>query len=379
MKNEIRDIIPKTLMFLFSFFPIDQQKVVFKSFRGLNSGDNPGAIFEEMRKKEPNNHYYWVLQDTNQVIEGAKIIKHGSISEIYHLATSKLWIDNKRKGCWSRKRKGQLYLQTWHGGVAGKLVEKDACHTLDSYYIKSAQHDSYLADYMTSGSKWQSLQCRRAFWFENEILEFGLPRSDVFYKKADSIISHVREFFSIGDDFRICLYAPTFRENKSLEPYNLDFKRLCNTLKKRFSGNWKILVRLHPNIQFQQNELIYSDECINGSLYPDINDLIVASDVLITDYSSCMFDALEANKFVFIFATDYSEYMKERGSYFKPEEMPFPMAYNNDELMNNILAFNQTNYKSHRRAFINDVIGNYNDGTASEKIVEFLFTRMRSV
>lgn len=376
MRNEIRDIIPQILIRLFSIFPIDDKKIVLESFRGINCEDNPRAIYEAMRTKRPDLHYYWVTKDGKQIVPHTKTIKHGSLGEIYHLATAKLWIDNKRKGCWTRKRRGQYYLQTWHGGLSEKKVEKDAQDTLDSYYIKSAIHDSELADFFTAGSRWQKSLYRRSFWFKHTILEYGLPRADIFYKDATDIKNKVRQHYELPAGAKICLYAPTFRDSTDLAPYSIDYDRLLEALAERFPGEWYIIIRLHPNIQYKQNQVTYDEKRLNGSSYPDVNELIVASDAVISDYSGCMFEALEAKKYVFAFATDYADYMKERGYYFKPEEVPFPFASNNDELVMNLRQFDKDKYEQEANTFLTETVGSFNDGHASEKTANYLLNIM---
>lgn len=136
MKGRVRDIITGFLLHVLWICPVDTKKIIFKSFRGQNCGDSPGAIFQELKKRRPDLHYYWVMRDTSTVIPGASVIRNGSIVELFHLATAKVWVDNKRKGMWCTKRKKQYYIQTWHAGISGKKVEADARGALSDYYLK---------------------------------------------------------------------------------------------------------------------------------------------------------------------------------------------------------------------------------------------------
>lgn len=375
MKNEIRNILPRILMYAFRIFRIDQKKAVFKSFRGIDCGDNPRAIYDEMYRERPDYKYIWITQNMDKPVPGARLVRHGSLREIYELATARLWVDNKRKGCWASKRKGQLYIQTWHGGICLKKIEKDAEQRLPAYYVKSAKKDSEMADAMTSSSKWQNKQYREAFWFRHKILEYGLPRADVFYKDPGESIANVRRYFGVPDDAKLMVYAPTFRDDHRLNVYNMDYHRVLETLSEEDGGNWYAIVRLHPNLADKAGIISYSERVLNGTAYPIMNELIMASDLLITDYSSVMFDAMEGGKKVVIYAEDIDQYVDDRGFYFDIRNLPFPLAENNDELIECLQVFDSETYKQDVRDFREEV-GLFSDGTASMRTVNYILKRI---
>ena len=375
MKNEIRDILPRLLMYCFRIFRIDQHKAVFKSFRGIGCGDNPRAVYDEMRKVRPDYKYIWITQDLNDSVPGAEMVKHGSVREIFELATARLWVDNKRKGCWASKRKGQLYIQTWHGGVCLKKIEKDAEENLPAYYIKSAIKDSHMADAMTSSSKWQNDQYRNAFWFENTILEYGLPRADIFYQDQTATYDSVRRYYGLPSDAKILLYAPTYRDDHRTDVFNIDYEMASSLLSQKFGGDWYVIVRLHPNIADKAGVIEYNEKVINGTPYPIMNELVIGSDFLITDYSSCMFDAMEAGKKVIIYAADIEQYDDDRGFYFDIRELPFPVAENNEELADIIAEFDEDDYWKKVASF-REQVGLFSDGHASERTVQYILKRI---
>ena len=375
MKNEIRDILPRFLMLGFRIFRIDQKKAVFKSFRGIDCGDNPRAIYDEMHRQRPDYKYIWITQNMDKPVLGAELVRHGSVREIYELATARLWVDNKRKGCWASKRKGQLYIQTWHGGICLKKIEKDAESSLPEYYIKSAKKDSEMADAMTSSSKWQNKQYREAFWFKHKILEYGLPRADVFYKDPSESIANVRRYFGVPDNAKILVYAPTFRDDHRMNVYNVDYQRVLHTLSEKDGGNWYVVVRLHPNLADKAGIVNYNDKVLNGTPYPIMNELIMGSDLLITDYSSVMFDAMEGRKKVVIYAEDIDQYVDDRGFYFDIRNLPFPVVENNDELISCLHSFDSESYEQAVRKFQEEV-GLFSDGNASRRTVKYILKRI---
>lgn len=370
MKGIVRDIITGFLLHVLWIYPVDTKKIIFKSFRGQNCGDNPGAIFQELKKRRPDLHYYWVMRDTSTVIPGASVIRNGSIAELFHLATAKVWVDNKRKGMWCTKRKKQYYIQTWHGGISVKKVEADARGALSDYYLKNAAKDSKNADLFLSDARWTSDLYRRAFFYDGEILECGFPRADVLHKNHVVTKDIVYRFYQLKQDVKLLLYAPTFRVDESLEAYSIDYHRLINNLTAKFGGEWRVLLRLHPNLARRYKSIsLESDFIIDASQYQDINELIIASEILITDYSSCMFDAMVAGKIVFLFATDIDEYDKDRGRYFEFADLPFSLAVNNNELMSNVQEHDNLSYTNAVKEF-SDSLGLFEGGNSSVAVCD---------
>lgn len=366
-----RDLLVRAYMLICRVYPIDKKKVVFKSDRGGGCTDSPLALFEMMSEKYPDYKAIWVLKDISRKPAGCKAVKEGSLAEVRALATAGIWVDNKRKGCWTVKRKGQTYIQTWHGPIALKRVEKDIEDKLPAYYVKSCKHDSKLADYFLSGSKWTTQFYRSSFWYEGEILEFGVPRNDKFFRDPVEFVEKVNNHYGIQSPVNLVLYAPTFRDDGRRDVYCLDYYRLLKNLQKQFGGDWKILVRMHPNMQSEAGIVSFDQNVLNGNSIEDIGDLIMACKILITDYSSCMFDAMEAGKTVMIFSTDIDQYRNDRGFAIPMEELPFQIAKTNDELEENILSFNKSEYTNRVSNFSNK-IGILDDGNASIKILHYL-------
>lgn len=366
----IKGRIGRFMMRVFALFPL-QKKVVFSSFDGNNYGDNPKAVFEKLQDIHATARIIWLLYDDRKVIEGANVVKAYSIKALYHQATAKVWVFNSRQREWMVKRKGQTYIQTWHGNIAMKKIEKDALDRLPEYYVKEAKHDSEMADFFISGSGWSSENYKSAFWYDGEILEVGIPRSDVFYGDLSIIKNKVFSHYKLEKDAKMALYAPTFRNN-SKNTYSLNYQQLKKALEDKWPGKWHIVVRLHPNIQREQSSYLFDEGLLNGSTYPDINELIISSEIVITDYSSCMFDALEAKRKVLLYVPDLDEYTnEERGTYFTVDELPFLYATNNGELSNAILEFNEKIYKEKGRAFLEKCVI-YNNGTAASQIAEIV-------
>ncbi len=367
----IRDLIAQIYMIICWIYPLETKKIAFKSDRGKQCSDSPLALFNTASRIYPEYKLVWILKDPSTAPEGCSVVKEGSLEEIKALATAKFWVDNKRKGCWIRKRKGQVYIQTWHGPIALKKIEKDVEEKLPSYYVKSAKHDSRMADYFLSSSAWTTEFFRKSFWYEGRILEFGTPRSDIFYKENAGIREKILIHYKLNQDTKILLYAPTFRDDGSIDAYDMDYLKLKSLLESRFGGFWKILLRLHPNIIDKQSNVQYNHDILNGNEVNDINELIIACDALITDYSSCMFDAMEAGKKVILYASDIEKYRTDRGFYFSVEDLPFCLVENMQELESAVLSFDEAAYMSRIEMFKSQ-LQIFNKGDASERILSYL-------
>ena len=375
-KERLIKCIQRAFMYICRLFPINQKKAVFSSYGGTSFDDNPKAIYMEMVKQRPDWKYIWLMPDNKIRFRHAEVAKRGSLLALYHLSTARLWVDNCRKESQIVKRKGQYYVQTWHAGVALKKVEKDTEETLCAEYIAKCKNDSKMADLFTAGCRWCAENFKNAFWYDGEILQIGLPRSDIFYKSPAPFKEKVCSYFGLPKDVKLCLYVPTFRNSSDLSCYNIDYHRLKAALEKKWGGEWKILVRLHPNIRDRQSGVLYDQNIINASPYNEVNELTTSSDLVITDYSSCMFDALEAGKKVLLYAADMKEYLKERQFYFKLRELPFLLAQNNDELEENIIMHFDEKVYIQKTADFRERLGLCNSAHGSEKVVSYILRKL---
>ena len=357
-------------LLIFSIFPINKNKVMIISYYGKGYGDSGKYIANELLK---NNEFivYWASNSKNSIPEGINFVKYNSIVYLFHLATSKFWINNTRFRYGIRKRKNQFYIQVWHGGLALKRVEYDVLDDLSIIYKMAMKNDNKMIDLMVSNSKFCTEMYRKAFRYDGEIIEVGTPRNDILVNNScDCYKKIISDYYNFEVDSKILLYAPTFRNNYDENPYDIDFIKVKEILNSRLGDNWKILIRLHPNIK-SLNLINYNDNLIDATNYPDMQELISACDLLITDYSSTMFESLIANKPVVLYAKDIEMYKKSRGYYFKFDNLPFMLAKNNDELFE-ILSHNSLlELKKDYKKFISDV-SLKETGKASKKIVEVM-------
>lgn len=362
------------LHYLFNILPVKKNKIVLRSF-SKSYGCNPKYIAQEIiKQKLPYDLVFVSKKGKNTDFPKEVKVITSKLSEYYAFSTAKVIVANSRIGNYFlkgfKKKKNQLYIQTWHGSMGIKKMEGD-CDNLSSSYFKQAKIDSRNIDYLISNSKWLSDAYRSSFFYDGKIVEIGNARNDIFFSDNSKIKEKVYKYFGLEKDVNICLYAPTFRDDKTLDCYSLDYQKLLDTLKEKFGGKWVALSRMHPNLSKIKDIVPVMDNLLDGGKYSDIQELLAVSDVLITDYSSCMFDFMLSNKPVFIFATDIEKYNSDRGFYYSLDTTPFAIASNNEHLMKNISAFEQKTYKINVRKFIEEK-GCADTGNAAKQCVDLI-------
>lgn len=321
---------------LYMLLPVINNKIVITSYSGRGYSDNPKYITEELLKRDESLNVICLVKSINEMnllpsnIKGCLI---GSKKAVYHASTAAVWIDNSRKDYFKKKKK-QLYIQTWHGNCTGKKIEKDAENKLSKSYVKIAIKDSKAIDLIISEGTFMTKIFKKSFWYNGLVAEVGSPRNDIFLDNGlcETTRKKVKQILNISDNKEIILYAPTFRDNGELLYYNVDFERLLRTCRLKFKTDFVVIVRLHPNIADKSHLMTYSDSVIDGSHYQDAQELLAASTVVISDYSSIMFDFTIKNGIAIRYAPDIKEYLEERGWYFELADYPYPIATNNDEL-----------------------------------------------
>ena len=352
--------------------PIEPKKIFFMNYNGCGYGCNPKYIAKQLIEKKD------VLTDIKMVWGVKKYsasipmeihqVLIGTLEYYRELATSGIWIDNARKTIDVRKREGQYYIQTWHGAAPMKKVERDIEEHMSPSLIAASKNDSKMADLFLSGSRFYSELYRKSFWFDGDIFEVGLPRQDVFWYQEEAR-SKVQKKHEIEENVCIVLYAPTFRDDFSMEAYDLDIERVKNAIEHRFNKECVLLVSKHPN-NMEREYQFQSNNYIDVSDYDDFEELLAAADVLISDYSGCIYDfSCFTGKPVFLYQKDYDQMLEQRNFYIPVDEMPYPRAESMDELIGIIDKFDDLFYQNKLNAYIRR-FGNFDDGSASEKVYE---------
>lgn len=365
IKRILKAVIRRVLWFISLLLPVKKNRILFCSFYGRGYGDNPKYICEALRDK--GYDLLWLVKNEKEaksLPSGVKGVKYG-FGAIFYIATSAVWVNNCRSD-FIFKKKSQLYIQTWHGGGAQKRCEADVIEKLSCSYLKMARRDSIHTDIMISESRFMTNLYHKSFWYKGYVLECGYPRYDILLGDTSKYKKKVCEYFNLNEDYEFVLYAPTFRSDFSFGAYNIDFDRIINAIEKRFNKKFIMLVHLHPNVASVEGGIIYNDKVINSTAYPDMQELMAASALLIGDYSSVNYDFCLKKQPVFRFVSDLDEYLNDRDTYFSFDKYPYPYAKSNDELEGLILNFNEESYNMSLRAFFEKLGALMNSGSSMQ-------------
>ncbi len=377
------------LVMLFNMLlPIKKNTVLFRSFFGQYN-DNPKYISEELHRRFPNVKIIWAIQDgkEREFPPYVELVELGSEKYIQYTARAHAVVDNY-SGCRSsilteksfltralvafksRKRKKQLNISTWHGTPL-KHIAMDEPAYKQKEFVKAYLNTNILiagntltADAFTTALSWKQ-----------PIMMCGTPRNDILFDSNDDTINKLKIKAGVPTDKKVILFAPTFRNDLLLSGISqvkeMELDRLFASLRNKFGGDWVFIFRSHNLVmnEIEKNNADFDSRIINGNLNPDMAEYLAITDVLITDYSSSMFDFMLTGKPCFLLTPDLENYRNsERGFYFDIEKVPFGFSMNFDELINDIQAFDNTAYGTRITAFL-DWLGNVENGTASCEIV----------
>lgn len=362
--------------------PIEPDKVFFHTQESKYTC-NPKYICEELRKRYPNTKIVWrgPKKGESGIPGDIKVVELNSFDYFKEIFSSKIVITNSflYLGQPFSLKKEQVLIETWHGSLGIKRHDKKAIK--DTWRRVSAlEKTGKMSTYCISNSSLETGSLRSTYWPKTEILEYGHPRNDLFFPEyAEKRAKLRKDLFAeweLEADTKIVMYGPTFRDDKNFDCYAIDFQQLAEALKERFGGKWCVLLRYHPSLLkvYKAHEKRTGKTgvpVINVTGHIDMQELIAVTDVAITDYSSWIYDFVLLRKPGFIFATDIEKYNNERGFYYPLEETPFPIARDNEELVQNILTFKAEPYQKRVEEFLADK-GCVEDGHASEKVVELI-------
>lgn len=345
MSKRLKEFLLPIFLFFFRLFPL-QDKVVFRNFNGRGLGDDPKYIALELLHSYPKIKLIWLASNLDESHpQGIKFIQFNSIRAYYHLATAKVWVNNiKHSSMFIPKRKKQFYIQTWHSTFGIKKIESAA--KLPNSYISRAIQDAAQTNLMYANNDYRINIYKTKFWYTGPVIKSDVPRNSVLFQLPENKKQEIRYFFSIPQNTSIVLYAPTFRKDKSnMSIYKFDYQKILCALEKKFQKKFTMLLRLHPNISKQQSKLFFPEDVINACDYPDMQELLAIADILMTDFSASMFDFGFLRKPVFLFAKDYDQYVqKERDLDININELPFSMSKTENDLANQIEAFERIEY-----------------------------------
>ena len=346
--------------------------VLFETFAGRGTGDNPGAICAEFHRRGLGlDLVFSVIDRSNVVPDGARAVVRWSAEWFELLGRARYLVVNSSLPYFFRKREGQLYFQTWHGSPL-KRIAHDRPH-LDFF---NWHHRRQLLvakdgwDYLLSQSDFCTRSLSSAFRYDGPVMEVGYPRNDILLADhRDEVRSRVRRHFGIEDGARAVLYAPTWRDNRRLGAVFSKVLYLDPTQVVSSMRDTVVLVRGHYNSVGAAEDRESSTRVVDVTRYPDIADLYLAADVLVTDYSSVFFDFVLTDKPMIFLAPDLKEYRDDnRGFYLDYHEtVPGPVCLSTREVIDELAGQDRF---AQRRAEFRSRFNPLDDGHAAARVVD---------
>ena len=363
--------------------------ILFESSNGRNYTGNPRFIYEELLRQGLDKEYecVWVFMNPQeQTVPGnPKKVKKSHFKFLYYTIISGTWVLDSRHLYYLKKNKKTKYIQTWHGTPLKKLgldmeyVNMSGNQDIERYHDDFKKNSAYW-QYLISQNSYSSEIFRRAFAFNGEMLEIGYPRNDILVNNNDNeYIDNIKSKFNIPKDKKVILYAPTWRDNESYDSGEYKFATSMDfdKMKESLSDDYVLIIKYHYLVKDTIDWKKYGGFIIECDANWDIQELYLASDILITDYSSVMFDFAILRRPILFFTYDLEFYKDSlRDFYFDMlEEVPGPLVENTADLIDEIKSLNHEGYETEYGKKYDNFQSKYNEfdkGTASKAVVDII-------
>lgn len=341
-------------------------------------GGHARCITSQLLKIRKDLDIVWLVQTPHlEAPQGVRRVHERNWKAYYYeMETAEVWLFDVTVPEEVVKRENQIYIQAkhWSGITLKKFYLEDKSSCTSPQIEARIRKDGMRMDYLLSGSEFDEESCRRGLAFRGKAVRVGSPRSDILFDPTTR--KRVLRAFQLEDNTHIILYAPTYRKydykNGRGMKLSLDLDRLTAAFKQKWGGRWVVLIRLHPWISFEQSGIRETKDVLNAGNYPDSEELVSGCDVMITDYSSIMFEGAYIQKPVFLYIPDRNEYIDgERGLLLDYDSLPFPMAESDGELSRCIHQFEKERYEEAVMKFLNKY-GVKEDGHAGERAASFI-------
>ncbi|NMB18958.1 MAG: CDP-glycerol glycerophosphotransferase family protein [Erysipelothrix sp.] len=390
MKDKILNLLISIYRVIFNLFgsilPKSEKVIIFESFHGKQYSDNPRAIFEYLKENYPDYILIWSADRRHlKSFENRDLIyvKRLSIKWLWTMNRAAYWVINARLPLWIKKPKNTTYIQTWHGTPLKKLaIDMEDVHMPETNikeYKMNFLNESRKWDYLISPNAYSTKIFKRAFQFEQTVIESGYPRNDyLINNNHPETISNLKAINNLPKDKRIILYAPTWRDNQfySKGKYKFDLQFDLDMLRNELDDNYIILLRLHYLVAENIDLSNYKNFAYDFSKHADIRELYLLADLLITDYSSVFFDYANLKRPMLFYVYDIEEYRDNlRGFYFNFEsKAPGPLVKTTEEI---IMEINKIDKEGFIPSSITEQFYNMfcylEDGNATARVVEKVF------
>ncbi|MFF0966102.1 bifunctional glycosyltransferase/CDP-glycerol:glycerophosphate glycerophosphotransferase [Streptomyces sp. NPDC003703] len=368
--------------------PVRADRAVFAAYWGRGHGCSPGALEAAFRALAPHIRTAWIARPGHhgRTPPGTRRLTPGTAAYWTALARSKYLVNNVNFDRRLVKRRGQVFVQTQHGTplkhMGLDLQEHPAAARGMDFAELLRGVDKW--DYVVSGNRHTTLTWERVYPGRYTTLEYGCPRDDIFQRATSADVAALRASLGIPDDVVALLYAPTHRDYRRTQRPALDLERFAHRLGPRFV----VLARAHYLAEAPltggpapsaHRAPAAGGRVVDVSGHPSVEELCLASDALLTDYSSIMFDYAVLDRPIVLLTDDWAAYEAARGTYFDVRaEPPGAVARTADELVDILTGGHWHGSRSARlRAAFRERFCPLDDGRAAERVVRHVVLGQR--
>lgn len=322
---------------LYFLIPVKNNRIMLYAHLRKGYVCNPKAIMDYLLRYEPGKYeLIWITSypESCEPMEGVKVVGMRSFSYFLSFIRTKFFITNDMVDENLIKKRNQVFINTWHGGGAYKKVGLDTINE-SAELAKNFKKWYQRTDYFISSCAKCTFFYAKAFGISQEkFLEIGMPRNDIFFEEHQEIEEKVRQFYHLTKETSILIFAPSFQKHSSQNKEGMyaALEKVVAQLKESTGNDWVALCRDH---YFEQTNLEpYSDKIRNGNSYYDIQELLYSADILVTDFSSCIWDFALTGRPVFLLEENLVEYEKrDRGFFTHYTTWPYVGINKLDEIL----------------------------------------------
>ena len=363
------------------FLPVRKNRIVFESFQGRQFADNPREIWRYMRAHYGDRFdYVCSLTDPASLTEreGIRAVRYKSWQWLYCQLTAGVIVSNTLPITILPKRKGQQFIETWHGGGAYKTLADDFLGYSRAKRTMIRWNNTLLCRkidvFLSSSGRFSEVGIIQPYGYTKNICFTGMPRNDIFFDagRVSAASRKVRERYHLRGT--VILYAPTWRgtdfQNTKRIDTLLDFARLQSAI-----PDASILFRSH---YADHNRYDSFDRVTDVKDYPDMQELLCAADILITDYSSSIWDYALLGRPCLLYVPDLEEYEKVEHGFCTPiETWPGVVCKNMDALCEAAASIDPAEHKARAEAHLR-ALGSYENGSACRQVADMILDHCRS-
>ena len=382
LKRYAKKVAIRTLLTPLRLLPIKKNRVFLINNLSHKYAGNPKTVAEQLDKDYPGKFEIVVSVRNPEQYDhlrqrGFKVVKFNSLQYFINAMTCKVFVTNSGGYSYLPLRKKQYTINTWHGGGAYKKSGTDMYTNTKIFrrdlWLQGKQTSAFLStcQRFTEEISRAMIVPKEVFW------NIGMPRNDMLLHPDETLRQQIREKLGLAENEKLILFAPTYRKigdnyfrDSIAIAYGVDSERVCKAMAQRFGGKWRFAVRYHPNVVNRAD--MHNEGVLDLTDYEDMQELLLAADAMINDFSSSIWDFMLTGKPSFVFAVDLAHYVATTEVYTPVSQWPYPQAVNNDELEKNILEFDEEKYaadcKAHYKA-----LGGCETGEAAQLVAQRIY------